>query len=566
MKKGKRVFYLLLAALCAVTAVKILLAGYDKDEEYAVSMAYRFLKGDCLLTDMWEPHQTSGWLCALLMFPYTAVFHTTTGIFLYLRICGLLLHGGVGFCMYRTLSGFLEKERAFLISALWFFSLPKIMFLPEFSNLLSWCLMMAMLCLVRYYGVRSEVPGNHALRELALAGVFLALAVLAYPSAILAFVACVGSMIYARRRSPHPLLKELGVLCLPCVLGGVLFMALLFSYISPERLGGLISIVMSDGSHSAPWSQRFTEHGKSLAQLLLLFAIYGAAALIAEVFCQRKAKKAPSLVRWCGFLTGAALVGQVGIWLFMEKYPNYPMAEYFFLPFLFLCAVIRRKLPKIPAFGFLILMPLAAFAGVVLFSNHPLLVSAPFLAPCVAGILSLPQLAGREAPAGIRRHGAMLQGLLILWVCVLLFGRCYMQRTTGGRHETILDDMSLMRVGPGVGLIADTDGVKRYRYVYELIDRAIPENARVFYMGADTDVYLMKEMEYCTPSTICSPTFDEKVLYYFELHPEKAPEYVICDTGLLYTDPWVTNYIGEFCEEAPLEENNYIKIYRVRGN
>ena len=73
MEARKRVLYLILTALCAVTACKILLVGYDIDEQYAVSMAWRLLKGDRLLTDLWEPHQTSGWLCALLMAPYAAI-------------------------------------------------------------------------------------------------------------------------------------------------------------------------------------------------------------------------------------------------------------------------------------------------------------------------------------------------------------------------------------------------------------------------------------------------------------------------------------------------------------
>lgn len=95
-------------ALCAATALKILFVGYDIDEQYAISMAYRLLKGDRLLADLWEPHQTSGWLCMLLMAPYVAFFHTTTGIILYLRIWGLLLHCGVGLFLYRTLKSYLD--------------------------------------------------------------------------------------------------------------------------------------------------------------------------------------------------------------------------------------------------------------------------------------------------------------------------------------------------------------------------------------------------------------------------------------------------------------------------
>ena len=138
-----------------------------------------------------------------------------------------------------------------------------------------------------------------------------------------------------------------------------------------------------------------------------------------------------------------------------------------------------------------------------------------------------------------------------------------MQRTTGGRHETILDDTSLLRQGPALGVIADTPSVIRYRDNYELITGLLPEGAKVFYMGSDTDLYLMKDLEYAIPSTICSPTFDDKVYAWFKLHPDRLPDYVVCDAGLLYTDPWVIAYVGETCQDTPIGSNDYLVVYRT---
>ena len=50
--------YLLLAASIVAT-VKIIFFGFDIDEQYAVSMAYRLVQGDRMFLEMWEPHQTS---------------------------------------------------------------------------------------------------------------------------------------------------------------------------------------------------------------------------------------------------------------------------------------------------------------------------------------------------------------------------------------------------------------------------------------------------------------------------------------------------------------------------
>lgn len=560
----KRIFYLFLAALCAAATLKILFVGYDIDEQYAVSMAYRMLKGDRMLKDLWEPHQTSGFLCALLMLPYLAVLRTTTGIFLYLRFCGLLLHGGAVIFLYRTLRGYLQRDYALGVCCIWFFALPKIMFLPEFSNMQMWSLQMAALCLLRYYGAQTARPGRYTRRWLVLSGCFLALEVLSYPSTVLTFFVAAGCILRYRGRSPHSPVNELLCLAAPCLLGAGAFMAMLLSYIPPHRLGNLILTVASDGSHSAPWAQRLAQHGQSLLQILFFLAVYSALAFILQWLCRRRTQKPFSALLWCEMLMGSCMAGQLCIWLFADRYPNYPMVEYFFLPLLLLVGVATRKVQSSPALSFLVWMPLSAFAGILLFSNHPLLVSLPFLAPCAVGILSLPQLQEALTSQSAGRPGTMPRIILALWVCVLIFGKCYMQRTTGGHHETILDDISLMRQGPALGLAADTSSVIRYRDNLALITESLPEGAGVFCIGADTDIYLMKELAYCTPSTICSPTFDDKVYSWFEQHPDRQPDYVVCDAGLLYSDPWVSDYVKNYCEDTPVGSNDFVFIYRYR--
>lgn len=552
-----------LFVLCAAAALKILFAGYDIDEQYAVSMAYRMVKGDCMVSVMWEPHQTSGWLCALLMIPYMALFHTTTGIILYLRICGLLIHGAVGYCLYRTLQTYLEREYVFLVCCVYFFALPKIMFLPEFSNIQVWCLVMSILSLIRYYGPMDTKQEGGALRELVSAGCFMTLEVFSYPSTLFAFVACVCGVVWCGRRLPHSLAKELLCLILPCLIGFTAFIIYLFSYIPPQDLPDLISTIVNDGSHSAPWGERLYGHLQSVGQIALFFLLYAMAALALGLLWQKKTKRGFSMRLWCELLIGCTLVGQVLIWLFADKYPNYPMAEYIFLPLMIICAAVRHKIKPGPILIFFVWVPLAAFAGVLVFSNHPLMVSSPFLAPCAVGIFALPEIGKSAEKKCVKECLGMYQGVLILWVCVLLFGRCYLQRTTGGRHETVFNNMSLMRGGPAAWLVADTPAVVRYRDNLDLVTDVLPAGAKVFYIGTRTDIYLMKELEYCTPSTISSPTFDDRIFYYFERRPDKRPEYVVCDKELLEENRWVIDYVGRECLGSPVGENDFLAIYKI---
>jgi len=117
-----------------------------------------------------------------------------------------------------------------------------------------------------------------------------------------------------------------------------------------------------------------------------------------------------------------------------------------------------------------------------------------------------------------------------------------------------------------MGLVADTAGAERNRDVNNLIKEVLPEGAKVFYIGKCPDVYLQKDMEVCTPSTISTPTYDDNVYVYFDLYPEKEPDYVVIDSGFTYLPEgeWARNYLAEHYEETPIAENFYIKIYACK--
>ena len=124
----------ILLFLLFICALKVLLVGYDIDEQYAISMSYRLLQNDFLVMDMWEPHQISEYLIALLMLPYIAITNSLTGIVLYLRICGLFIHTFISFLLYRHLKKLLSplpqlsnntSTYAFLLTCI-LYSLPSL--------------------------------------------------------------------------------------------------------------------------------------------------------------------------------------------------------------------------------------------------------------------------------------------------------------------------------------------------------------------------------------------------------------------------------------------------------
>ncbi len=559
------------------TAAKILLVGYDIDEQYAISMSYRLLQGDFPVLDMWEPHQTSAFLISLLMVPYLAITGTVTGIVLYLRVCGLLIHTGLSFLLYRFLTKgplancpYLKGKTTsypFLLACIYFFSLPKLMFLPEFSNMQLWFLLLTILCLMKYYGAADDsakvdgvVKNSKSFGYLATAGFFMMLEVLTYPSTILAFFAVLIYVIFYGRKKT--VLKELIAFVAPCLFGAVLFCGFLLTRMNLGELITNLQIVASDGSHSQPFAEALWTNIISFGEILGYFLLYGGISTLLYLALRKKLRThdITPLLGFTSILIMVTLIGQLFIWLFGNQYPNYPLVEYFFLPTLCIIMTIQRKKGTNPVFSFFAVIPLVAFLGIVVFTNHPLLVSAPFL---ILGVIGALTLLGTYAMPKETTY-KLLRYALLFWVCILLFGKMYLIRTTSGKHYTVFEEISLIREGPAIGIIADTDTVKKYREAIYLAENYLPSNAKVFYAGRHVGIYLLNDMNYCTPSTISSPTFDEKVTYYFELHPDKAPDYIICDHDIqdLNEDSWLVEYLEQNCSEEPVEMY-FHWLYRV---
>lgn len=565
---------LLLILLFVFCVLKILFTGYDIDEQYAVSMPYRMLKGDFPLSDMWEPHQTSGFLAALFMLPYLSVTGSATGIVLYLRICGLLCHIGVTYLLYKALCRYLNQSYSLLICGIFFLSLPKFMLLPEFSNMQVWFLMLCILCMIKYYETNTLI-------HLIGAGFFLSLEVLTYPSTIFTFFACLFCIIhYHYKQCPtllssqkHSLLTELACFILPCIFCAMVFFALLLSHMSLSSLWEQLLIIADDGSHSASLGERFAAHMQSFLEILLLLGSYSILAALLY-FILRKCRICQGIpFLWCRLLIVCSLLGQLFIWLFGNQYPGYPMLEYLLLPLLTVIIFIRKRVRSAPVFTLFIIIPPAAFLGILLLSNHPLMVSLPYLAPCAVGALALIELMqclGSTAKrSGFLPRLLSHRGIVLLWLLVLLFGRCYMLRTTGGIHYTITDEISLMREGPALGILADTESVRHYRVSYQFMEENLPEGARVFYAGSSSLLYLMKDMEICTPSTISTPTFNDTITAYFDSHPDKQPEYLVLETELmdLYdANKWLSGFIQKYCSETPIAANDFLLIYTISYN
>ena len=113
---GMAFFFIVLSLLATV---KICFFNLNIDEEYAITLSWRILSEDRMFLDIWEPHQTSGFLTAFLCWIYQAFTGTAEYLVLYLRICGALIQAAVSIFLYRTLAGRFSRYGA--LTAAFFF-------------------------------------------------------------------------------------------------------------------------------------------------------------------------------------------------------------------------------------------------------------------------------------------------------------------------------------------------------------------------------------------------------------------------------------------------------------
>ena len=84
-----------LALLAVLSVGKTLFSGLEIDEQYALSISWRLVKGDALFYTMWEPHQLSALPAAVLLWLFYTVTGGTTGVLLFVRVVMVLCKAGL---------------------------------------------------------------------------------------------------------------------------------------------------------------------------------------------------------------------------------------------------------------------------------------------------------------------------------------------------------------------------------------------------------------------------------------------------------------------------------------
>lgn len=567
-EKNWKILKRILIAGSVLAALKVIFFDYTLDEEYQIVMAYRNITGDALFREMWEPHQTSAFFCAGLMWLYQLITGTLTGVVLFLRVCTTIVQVLLTLWLYKALCKLTEQNYAFLLALIYFNVVPKIIQIPEFSNLQLWFFTCLVLLLMEYYnGYKNGEKGKWYL--LVPAGISMALEVLAYPSCLILFP---FFLLYIGVRSMRDRWRDMALFAGTCGVCGTLWLLFILSKVSlQDFLRNLKHILSFDLTHEI--SGATAGKGAGIIEnllvgglLLLLMAAVSAIALLLYEKKKQLSKEARMPVFWVFMVTASGVI-QLFYWVVLHKGYEVPQIH---LLVMLLAGIFTWKYAddtkKILFPG--IVGSLLSLLAVIYISDLEMFYALPhgLLGPVFCTLVLVNALQKTLAEKAKGWCYWLLAGLTLLTI----FGKGYTLRG-GGDDNTILETRGIIQYGPAAGIATDYMNAYIYNANYEDFTAYVENGEKVLIvtnmiMSAGTTPYLFVDADICHYSIVDPTAYDERLLTYWELYPEKYPDVIVVDCwyGQLMENPdnWIMQYIEKEFGYTETYDGKYVRFYR----
>lgn len=560
----KKIFKAGLILLSLLATFKLCILGLNIDEEYAVTMAYRMIAGDRMFLELWEPHQTSGFLTALLIRVFMFFTGGTDCLILYLRVAGAVIQAGISIFLYRTVRHLSTSDGAFVAALFFYNTLPKWIQTPEFSNMLVWFSTLAFLCYLRFYLSERKSRG-----WLVGAGLSLSALVLSYPSCILAvpvYLLCMGIM------DRKHFIRDAAVVFSTCLAAGLLYIGYFLSHMTIQEFLHGLRQMMTDASHSASLSERLASYGQELLRLLPHAAIILAAAIamsviykcfeknrthyIGEVQRTSSEMQAHSRFLFLTALVSCAMAEQLIVWLGIGTYIHFPLLYYYFL---FAAGLLAYRWFGQPCHRPLLLMGTVTGAAVwlsgLLITNTTVSVTGSYL---MSGLISAILLLFMDTiPKPKTNIPALLFTLVLLGT--VLFAKGFLLCANQGYKDDVFFVKQKALSGPAKNIYCQYVEGYEYNQFAQIASTYIEPGDSVLYVGPHSLYYMLGEQTISNYSTISTPTFDERLLEYWELYPDHYPDMIVG-----YTDTDSLHIVEELLLlKEPVLVDEVFTVYRL---
>ena len=541
-----------LSLLALLAMGKTLFSGLEIDEQYALSIGWRLVKGDALLYTMWEPHQMSALPSALLLWLFYTVTGTTTGVLFFVRAVMLLLKAGLSVWFYRTLRPRLSAQTTFLAALALFVYTPKWFLGPDYISQQFHFAVAAFLC---FYGY---LENHRGLWRMIPGGIFLSLSVLAFPqSAFAAPFVFVGLFLLGRRRGERRLAGiPVGTLvafatCLVCALA---FVAWLLRDMSVSMLLDRAELILNDPQYDFSTAERLdlllgqaADVGIFLAKPALVALAASLLGIVRDIRA-RQQRPIRNIRYWIGFFFAlfsvlalvlcllravrdaslderyfTPVLAVAGLWFFRQS-KGTPRSALFWLGYL----------PGVVAYLFILRSTLLGLSATFMYLTWPGLCAVLALALQTRAAVEAQDAPDPTAPYAL--DGDWADGLILTFLAFLIVCRGFLVLTTGWKSHTVLDTpMEYLTDGPAACTWVDESTAD----MYHALEQALEPYAGSQIMLSTGDVeglaFLMDggSLRVGQASVISSTDSDTRFAsYYLEL-PDKVPDVIVYNNNCI---------------------------------
>lgn len=559
-KNVQRILYLIILSFLVLTfigIIKTIFVSSDIDEGYAVTQAYRLIKGDNFLLDMWEPHQFSAYLPAVFMKIFIKMTGSTDYIVIFLRVIGTIIHIGLGIWLYKISISLIGNIESLFLTLLHVNFLAKWLQIPEFELMNYWYLLIVFLCFLSYYKISDKNI------YLIISGICMMLQLFNYPTMIILYPFYMLGILKMRK----DLKKEIVISTISAVIPGLTFIGYLFSYMNFKIFTKSLSYVMSDPSHmDRKFSARMLDFGFSVLTdiaiaLFSFFVIFLIIYLITNSKNININTKEIIIITFIIDIIIYCIVMAYGC-LLLNKNQFYLQSRYLIIAVLgiYLYYNFARKESAIYWFG--IVPGFVAMIATLLVTNMTMNVAYSKLYICVIGCFLLLFMTIREQEklstfTCIISHISCIAVLMSLILCKLV-----LIRVTGCLPVTMNANLSEVEVGPLKGIYLVERTANTVNSNFSTIEKYVTEKDNLLYFGCENMIYLCTNANISAASVQGTSVFNEDFLDYFKEHPGKYPTVVAIDKNFS-TDYYMVynpyNYIMADWIENKFEYNEKIE-------
>lgn len=547
------------AGIAILASIKRIFVGLDIDEQYAVALVYRMIHGDIIIKEMWEPHQTSAIIVSIPAWIYIKLHGNSDYLLLFLRGISVVVQSVVAVSWYLFHRKSAGKWYASLSAFILFMIIPKFILAPEFNNMQVWFFILEVLFLLK--GLKSDKRAFWI-----VAGAFILLEVMAYPSCVLLYIFFVICMMTSGKK------ENVFFYSIPAIVAGVGLMVYLYIMIGVKDIPLFMKYILSDGTHSNGCGTKLFGYLVEVPIAVLYISIY---AVIAGIVCvvikaaghHLKIEKS-DLVIFAELWTAVSFLDQFRFWMIDGAKIGYPQYCYLvmFISGVILYMAYKEQLRECykDEVVYIYFGNVIAWISVMLLTNLSIKATFIHLLPgCALSVCIWGKCISFVDGERIKTN--IVVGI-ISSMCIIFmvsFGAGYIVRTSNeGRYNDINMEFKKIIYGPAKNIYCEYLEGYSLNLGYELLSDNIEKGSKLLYLGAANLVYMAGDFEVCTPSTISTPTYDDTLRKYYELNPEKTPEYVAVDMN--YTsNSEVMGLLKDLFEIELIASNDYMEVYKV---